>query len=58
MERAVPATVDLSTCDLRQFRVYRSPDVGGRLLESGQRQLLWIVDVDGVPLVIDATLDA
>ncbi len=54
----MPATVDLSTCDLRQFRVYRSPDVGGRLLESGQRQLLWIVDVDGVPLVIDATLDA
>ncbi|HWL91589.1 MAG TPA: hypothetical protein VNP90_09530, partial [Actinomycetota bacterium] len=52
---------DTSTCDLGdvggEFRVYRSPEFGERLLKSGERQLLWIVDVDGVPLVIDATLD-
>jgi hypothetical protein len=57
IERGMAAKVDVSSCDLSQFRVYRSPDFGGRLLQNGQRQLLWIVDVDGVPLVIDATLD-
>jgi hypothetical protein len=56
-ERVVPAQIDMSTCDLRQFRVYRSPEFGGRHLQDGQLQLLWIVDVDGAPLVIDATLD-
>lgn len=60
MERRVPARTDMSTCDPGEaggeFRVYRSPGFGERLLKSGERQLLWIVDVDGVPLVIDATL--
>ena len=59
MERRVPARIDTDTCDWGdnggEFRVYRSPEFGARILQSGQRQLLWIVDVDGVPLVIDAT---
>ena len=61
MERRVPAQIDTSTCDLGdnggEFRVYGSPEFGERLLKRGERQLLWIVDVDGVPLAIDATLD-
>jgi hypothetical protein len=59
MERRVPARIDTDTCDRGdnggEFRVYRSPEFGERILQSGDRQLLWIVDVDGVPLVIDAT---
>jgi hypothetical protein len=61
MERRVPAQIDTDTCDRGdnggEFRVYRSPEFGTRILQSGQRQLLWIVDVDGVPLVIDAIHD-
>jgi hypothetical protein len=57
MERKVPARTDLSDCDLGQFRVYLDPNGEERYVYPGQLDLLWIVDVDGVPLVIDASLD-
>jgi hypothetical protein len=58
MERRVPARTDLSECDLGQFRVYEVPGWGERYLVRGLLSLLWIIDVDGVPLVIEASLDA
>lgn len=61
MERRVPAQI--SDCDGAQtleqqpvYKVYRSPGFGDRLLRPGQLQQLWILDVDGVPLVIDASI--
>lgn len=58
MERTVPARTDLSDCDGGQFRVYLEPSGGERFLVRGLLSLLWIIDVDGVPLVIEASLDA
>jgi hypothetical protein len=59
MERTVPARTNLGRCDQAQFRVWLDTGGGERYL-GGPRQvdLLWIVDVDGVPLVIDASLAA
>jgi hypothetical protein len=57
MERRVPARTDLSRCDLGQVRVYLDPGGEERYLHPGQLDLLWILDLDGVPLVIDASLD-
>jgi hypothetical protein len=56
LERRVPNGTDVSDCDLGEFHVYSSPDWGDRWLANGQLQRLWIVDVDGVPLVIDASV--
>jgi hypothetical protein len=56
MERTVSAGTNLADCDEGQFRPWLSTGGGERFLEPGQRDLLWIVDVDGVPLVIDASL--
>lgn len=56
MERTVPAGTDLADCAGGEFRPWLGTDGGRRYLEPGQRDLLWIVDVDGVPLVIDASL--
>lgn len=58
MERTVPAGANLNDCDGDQFRVWLGTDGGRPYLDPGQRDLLWIVDVDGVPLVIDASLGA
>jgi hypothetical protein len=65
MERRVPAQTRISDCDgeaktpeLPQFTVYRSPGFDNRVLHPGQLQQLWILDLDGVPLVIEATSDA
>jgi hypothetical protein len=65
MERRVPAQTRISECDGAKtpeqhpvFNVYRSPGFGNRLLDPGQLQQLWILDLDGVPLVIEALLDA
>lgn len=56
LERRVPKGTDVRDCDLGEFHVYRS-GWGDRWLTGGvQLQRLWIVDVDGVPLVIDATI--
>lgn len=57
MERTVPARTDLSECDLGMFRVYLEPGGGDRYLVPGLLQQLWILDVDGVPLVIEAGFD-
>jgi hypothetical protein len=58
MERRVPARTDLAECDRGQFRVYEVTVWGERYLVRGLLSLLWIIDVDGVPLVIEAALDA
>jgi hypothetical protein len=57
LERRVPNAANIrSECDLAQFHLYRSPEFGDRWLDGdGQIQHLWIVDVDGIPFVIDAT---
>jgi hypothetical protein len=56
LERSVPAATNPADCDGGEFRPWLGTDGGRRYLEPGQRDLLWIVDVDGVPLVIDASL--
>ena len=56
MELTVPARIDLADCDDGEFRTWIDPTGGARNLEPGQRDLLWIVDVDGSRLVIDAAL--
>lgn len=64
MERRVPAQTRISDCDGAKgpeeqpvFNVYQSPGFGTRLLDPGQLQQLWILDIDGVPLVIDASVE-
>jgi hypothetical protein len=59
MERRVPSQTQISACDGGQFRVYhdgRGPSGGARYLVPGQLQQLWILDVDGAPLVIEASI--
>ena len=57
MELTVPARIDLADCHDGQFRTWVDPTLeGARYLEPGQHDLLWIVDVDGTRLVIDAAL--
>jgi hypothetical protein len=59
MEMTVPAGIDLADCHNDQFRTWIDPALeGARWLEPGQHDLLWIVDVDGRRLVIDAALGA
>jgi hypothetical protein len=58
MERTVHAGINLAECDGGHFRPWLG--IGGglneRYLDSGEHVMLWIIDVDGVPLVIDASL--
>jgi hypothetical protein len=58
LEMTVPAGIELADCDGGQFRTWVDTSFAGnpRFLEPGQRDLLWIVDVDGTPVVIDAAL--
>ena len=56
MERTVDAGTNLADCDGGHFRPWLGTDGGERYLEPGQHNLLWIIDVDGVPLLIDASL--
>jgi hypothetical protein len=58
MERTVPAGITLATCHKGQFRIWLATDGGARWVQPGQHDLLWIIDVDDVPVVIDATLGA
>ena len=59
LEQTVPAGLNLAECDSGQFRTWLDTSLQGvRYLEPGQRDLLWIVDVDGVPVVIDVALGA
>ncbi len=57
MELPVPARLNLADCHDGQFRTWLDPALeGARYLEPGRHDLLWIVDVDGSRLVIDAAL--
>jgi len=59
MELTVPARINLADCDGGEFRTWLDTSLeAARWLEPGQRDLLWIVDVDGTPLVIDVSLGA
>jgi hypothetical protein len=55
MELTTPAGIDVADCDGGEFRTWIDAD-GQRSLEANQRDLLWIVDVDGTRIVIDAAL--
>ncbi len=56
MEMTVPAGIDVADCDHGEFRTWADPHGCCRYLEAGQRDMLWIVDVDGHRIVIDAAL--
>jgi len=56
LERTVPAGTKLTDCDGNEFRPWLGTDGGARYILPGQIDLLWIVDVDGIPLVIDAAI--
>ena len=56
IEMTVPAGIDVADCDHGEFRTWADPIAGNRYLEAGQRDMLWIIDVDGHRLVIDAAL--
>lgn len=58
MERTAPAGITLANCHQGQFRTWLATDGGARWVQPGQNDLLWIIDVDDVPVVIDATLAA
>jgi hypothetical protein len=61
MERKVPVATNASDCDEGEFRVYTGLDggPGGRYINNpGQLDLLWVLDLAGVPVVIDASLEA
>jgi hypothetical protein len=56
LERTVPTGTKLTDCDGNEFRPWLGTDGGARYILPGQLDLLWIVDVDGVPLVIDVAI--
>jgi hypothetical protein len=56
MKRTVHTGINLADCDAGKFLTWLGTDGGERYLEPGEHAMLWIVDVDGVPLVIDASL--
>ena len=56
MERTLPAGTNLDECNGAEFRLWLATDGGQRYVEPGQHDLLWIVDVDGVPVLFDAAL--
>ena len=56
MERTAPAGTNLDECNGAQLVLWLDPNGGKRYVDPGQHDLLWIVDVDGVPLVIDAAV--
>jgi hypothetical protein len=58
MELTVPPGINLADCDGGQYRSWLDTGGGERYREPGQHYLLWIVDVDGVPLVIEASFEA
>jgi hypothetical protein len=56
MELTVPAGIHLADCNGGEFRTWVHTMGGARSLDPGQRDMLWIVDVEGSRLVIDAAL--
>lgn len=57
IERKVPAGTNLSECDEGELRVYLFSDGTQRADLPGQVTLVWVLDVDGVPLMIEASLE-
>jgi hypothetical protein len=59
MELTVPAQAKLDRCSEGRMQAWALTGNGSEwiwLNNAGQHDLLWILDVDGVPLVIDASL--
>jgi hypothetical protein len=56
LERSVPADMKLARCDEHQFRLWLDTTGGQRYVDPGAYDQLWIVDVDGVPLLLDAAV--
>jgi hypothetical protein len=55
MQLTVPARIDLADCDNGQFRFWLDTGGGERNTPfTGEHSQMWILDVDGVPLVIEA----
>ena len=54
--RTVPAGISLADCDDAQFRFWLDTGEEERYTPfTGEHQELWVVDVDGIPLVIEAS---
>ena len=59
IELTVPAGINFATCDLGEYRSWQDPDGNARFHQGpGQHDLLWIIDVDGTRIVIDAAFYA
>jgi hypothetical protein len=59
MELRMPAKVNLADCDNGQFRNWLDTGGGDRFIPfTDALDQLWILDVDGVPLVIEAVWPA
>ena len=59
MEITVPPQAELDRCSEGRMQAWAIQSAGHILLGvADQHVLLWILDVDGVPLIIDATLGA
>jgi hypothetical protein len=57
MEITAPSQTELDRCSSGRMQAWATLDDGHIWLNNaGQHDLLWILDVDGVPLVIDAQL--
>jgi hypothetical protein len=56
MEVTTPSRMDPADCDGGEYRTWTHPLGGQRSLEPDQRDLLWIVDVEGTRVVIDSAL--
>jgi hypothetical protein len=55
MELVIPAGISLAECDNAQYRMWLDTGGGERYSPfTGERSQLWFLDVDGVPLVIEA----
>jgi hypothetical protein len=56
IELTVPADVNLSDCDLNEFRTWREPaSNSSNANQPGQHDLVWIFDVNGTRVVADVS---
>jgi hypothetical protein len=55
VELAVPAHIDFGSCDGGRFNSWLSPGGDREQQGPGQHDELWVLDVDGIRLVMDAT---
>jgi hypothetical protein len=56
VELRVPSTLDISTCDRGRYKAWTDlsdPNGGNWNHESGQFDVIYVVDVDGGPVVVD-----